>query len=44
MNALKEFLQNSTEEAFMKTAIAMRKDLWKKDTKMDLKTLSLENK
>jgi len=42
LNALKEFIQNSTEEAFMKTAIVMRKDLWKKDTKMDLKTLSLQ--
>lgn len=39
--ALKEFLDNPTEIAFVKTAIAMRKDLWKKKTKSDMETLSL---
>jgi hypothetical protein len=42
LNAIKEFLQDATEDNFMKTAIAMRKDLWKKKTKIDLKMLSLE--
>jgi hypothetical protein len=42
LNAIKEFLQNATEDAFLKTAVAMRKDLWKKKTKIDLKMLSLE--
>jgi hypothetical protein len=42
LNAIKEFLQNATEDTFMKTAVAMRKDLWKKKTKIDSKMLSLE--
>ena len=42
LKAIKEFLHNATQETFMKTAIAMRKDLWKKNTKIDLKMLSLE--
>lgn len=44
LKAIKEFLQDTSEETFMKTAVAMRKDLWKKNSKMDLKTLSLEQK
>lgn len=42
LHAIKGFLQNATEDSFMETAIAMRRDLWKKKTKMDLKILSLE--
>lgn len=42
LNAIKEFLQNESEETFVKTAVAMRKDLWKKKTKASLETLSLE--
>lgn len=40
--AMKEFLINSNETNFMKVAVAMRKDLWRKNTKIDLETLSLE--
>jgi hypothetical protein len=39
---MKEFIKNPTEANFMKSAIAMRKDLWKKKTKANLETLSLE--
>ena len=39
--AIKDFLNNPREENLMKTAVAMKKDLWKKNTKIDLKTLSL---
>ena len=42
LSAMKEFIKNPNEENLMKTAITMRKDLWKKETKADLKTLSLE--
>ncbi|HLE75341.1 MAG TPA: hypothetical protein VI864_04765 [Candidatus Bathyarchaeia archaeon] len=42
LSAMKEFIKNPTEENFMKCAIVMRKDLWKKKTKADLRTLSLE--
>jgi hypothetical protein len=31
----KEFLRQPSESTFFKTAIAMRKDLWKKKTKID---------
>lgn len=44
LSAIKEFLEKPNEENLMKTAIAMRKDLWKKETNIDLKTLSLEQK
>jgi hypothetical protein len=39
---MKAFMKNPTETNFMKTATAMRKDLWKKKTKANLETLSLE--
>lgn len=39
---IKEFMRNPTETNFMETAISMRKDLWKKGTKIDLNALSLE--
>jgi len=39
---MKKFMENPTETNFMETAISMRKDLWKKGTKVDLKTLSLK--
>lgn len=42
LTAMKEFIKNPTEANFMKSAIAMRKDLWKKKTKANLETLSLE--
>jgi len=42
LTAMKEFIKNPTEANFMKSAIAMRKDLWKKKTKASLELLSLE--
>lgn len=42
LTAMKEFLRNPTETNFMKSAITMRKDLWKKKTKANLESLSLE--
>jgi len=42
LTTMKEFMENPTEANFMKTATAMRKDLWKKKTKTSLGTLSLE--
>jgi hypothetical protein len=42
LTAMKEFIKNPNETNFLKAANAMRKDLWKKKTKTDLKTLSLE--
>ncbi len=39
---MKEFMENPTETNFMKTAISMRNDLWKKGTKINPKILSLE--
>jgi len=41
LTAMKEFIKNPTEANFMKSAIAMRKDLWKKKTKVNLESLSL---
>ena len=41
LTVMKEFMENPTETNFMKTATAMRKDLWKKKTKANLDTLSL---
>jgi len=42
LTAMKKFIKNPSEAVFMKTAIAMRKDLWKKKTKASLEMLSLE--
>jgi len=42
LTTMKEFIKNPTEANFMKSAIAMRKDLWKKKTEVDLEMLSLE--
>ena len=42
LTAIKEFIKNPNEPSFLKAAIAMRKDLWKKNTNVDLETLSLE--
>lgn len=42
LRKMKQFMDNPSESNFMETAIAMRKDLWKKKTKIDLTTLSLE--
>jgi len=42
--AMKEFIRNPTEATFMKSAIAMRKDLWKKKTKANFDNLLLEQK
>jgi len=39
---MKDFIKNPTETAFMKTAVAMRKELWGRETKVDLESLSLE--
>jgi hypothetical protein len=39
---MKEFMAKPTETNFMKSAIAMRKDLWKKKTKANLESLSLD--
>jgi hypothetical protein len=39
---MKDFMEHPTETNFMETAISMRKDLWKKGTKINLKVLSLE--
>ncbi len=42
LRKLKQFMNQPSESNFMETAIAMRKDLWKKKTKIKLKTLSLQ--
>ena len=39
---MKDFIKNPTETTFLKTAIAMRKELWKRGTNIDLRSLSLE--
>lgn len=39
---MKEFMVNPTETNFMRTAISMRNDLWKKGTKINPQILSLE--
>ncbi|MDP3765935.1 MAG: hypothetical protein Q8R04_05465 [Nanoarchaeota archaeon] len=39
---IRQFMKNPSEINFVKTAIAMRKDLWKKKTKIDLKNISLD--
>ena len=39
---IRQFIKNPSEINFVKTAIAMRKDLWKKKTKIDLKNISLD--
>lgn len=41
LTTMKEFMKNPTEVNFMKSAIAMRKDLWKKRTEANLESLSL---
>ena len=35
-------MKNPSEINFVKTAISMRGDLWKKKTKIDLKNISLD--
>ena len=40
LTAMKEFMESPTETNFMKTATAMRKDLWKKKTRVSLESLS----
>jgi hypothetical protein len=42
LKKLKQFINKPSESKFMETAIAMIKDLWKKGTNIELKTLSLE--
>jgi len=39
---MKDFIKNPTETAFMRAALAMRKELWKRETKVDLESLSLD--
>lgn len=39
---IKEFLNNPSKENMLKTAVAMKKDLWNKETKTSLDTLSIE--
>jgi len=43
LSMLKEFINNPSESNFFEVAIAMRKDLWKKGTKIDPKSLSFES-
>ena len=42
LTTMKEFMKNPIETNFMKSAIAMRKDLWKKKTRANLESLSLK--
>jgi hypothetical protein len=44
LSVMKEFIDNPTEDNFIKSANAMRKDLWKKKTKMEFRSLSLKQK
>jgi hypothetical protein len=37
--SLKQFIDKPTESSFIETAMAMRRDLWKKQTKLHLKDL-----
>ena len=39
---LKQFIETPTETNFMQTALAMRKDLWKKRTNIAVSMLSIE--
>ena len=41
LRKFKQFMNQPSESNFMETAIAMRKDLWKNGSKIELKTLSL---
>jgi len=41
LKKIKEFINAPTESAFMEVAIAMRKDLWKTKTKLNVDSLSL---
>lgn len=38
----KNFLSHPSEDKFFRTSAAMRKDLWKTKTKLDMKSLSLK--
>ena len=40
--SLKAFIDNPTKETYIKTAIAMRKDLWSKWTKLSIKDIVLD--
>ena len=40
--SIKKFIVNPNNDNFMKTAIEMRKDLWKKKTKLKISMLSLK--
>ena len=42
LSMMRQFMKNPSEINFVKTAIAMRRDLWKKKTKIDLKNISLD--
>lgn len=42
LRKFKQFINQPSESIFMEVAIAMRKDLWKKGTKIELKTLQLQ--
>ncbi len=42
LTKLKEFIENPTEINFAETAISMRKDLWKKGTKVNIEALLLK--
>lgn len=39
LKSLKQFMKKPTESNFVETAMAMRKDLWKKSTKLDISEL-----
>lgn len=42
LRKFKNFMNEPSETGFMETAIAMRRNLWKKGTRIELKTLSLK--
>jgi len=42
LTEMKNFIKNPNENNFVKAAFVMRRDLWKKKTKVGLDTLSLE--
>lgn len=43
LRKFRQFINEPSEYNFMETAIAMRKDLWGKRTKIDLKQISLDH-
>lgn len=42
--AIKNFIHSPVQENFVKTAKSMRKDLWKKKTKIEMDNLLLDKK